>query len=185
MIPYVRNLIEYTKGDEDTDYLKLTSCLHIKSDTYNITEEDVINVIKQYTHGKPMRRVSSSEKIRDTIMNTADAIAAEENPNPVLIQNKIALSIAIRLLAEQYLHDKLIESGKTEEELSVSGTQTGKWTGMYKMALPNDEHKSIIEKVNMMTPELIHVNSFMFEPIIDMSISHLISLYKQCRDELS
>ena len=40
--------------------------------------------------------------------------------------------MAIRLKAEQYLHDRLIQTGKTEEELSsVKGVQTGKWTGWY------------------------------------------------------
>ena len=28
---------------------------------------------------------------------------------------------------------------------------------------------------------IIHINSFMFEPLIDMSIYHLISLYKDCK----
>ena len=37
--------------------------------------------------------------------------------------------------------------------------------------------ETIIEEVNIMTPELIHLNSFMYEPLIDMSIYHLLSLY--------
>ena len=30
-IPFIRNLIEYTKGDKDADFIKLTSLLHWKS----------------------------------------------------------------------------------------------------------------------------------------------------------
>ena len=30
-----------------------------------------------------------------------------------------------------------------------------------------------------MTPENIHLNSFMYEPILDMSDSHLRALYKE------
>ncbi len=38
LIPFVRNLIEYTsfQADKDSNYIKLTSCLHIKEDTKNI-----------------------------------------------------------------------------------------------------------------------------------------------------
>lgn len=117
----------------------------------------------------------------DTIMNTAESIANEQNPNIVHIQNKIVLSIAIRLMAEKYLKDKILASGVAEENLVVTGTQTGKWTEMYKKNCANDGNSTIIERVNMMTPELIHLNSFMFEPLIDMSIFHLIKLYKDCK----
>ena len=36
-VPFTRNIIEYTKGEADSDYLKLTSLLHWKSDTAQIT----------------------------------------------------------------------------------------------------------------------------------------------------
>lgn len=29
-----------------------------------------------------------------------------------------------------------------------------------------------------MTPENIHINAFMYEPLIDMSVNHLVDLYK-------
>ena len=36
----------------------------------------------------------------------------------------------------------------------------------------------VIKKVLMMTSENIHINNFMFEPIIDISSRHLKELYK-------
>ncbi|WP_346890365.1 hypothetical protein [Clostridium sp. UBA1056] len=33
----------------------------------------------------------------------------------------------------------------------------------------------ILEQVNLMTPENIHINSFMYEPILDLSDSYLKS----------
>ena len=41
------------------------------------------------------------------------------------------------------------------------------------------EEIKLLEQVNLMTPENIHINSFMYEPILDMSIIHLKSLYKK------
>ena len=184
MIPFVRNLIEYTKGERDTDYITLTECLHRKANTQNITIEQLINIMIGFTQGKGMKRPKSADKIYDLIMQTADGIIAEANPDQVLIENKVCLSIAVRHLAENYMHDKMISAGKTEKDLVVEGTQTGKWTGMFKKVCPKDPHYDIIERVNMMTPELIHINSFMFEPLIDMSVYHLIQLYKDCKDQL-
>lgn len=181
MIPYVRNLVEYTKGDSDSDYMLLTSCLHQKSDTMTITEREVINIMSGYTQGKGMKRIANDNKVYDTIISTADSISAEATPNPITIENKIVLSIAIRLLAEKYMHDKIIAAGGTEAELRCSGVQTGRWTGIYKSRIPNDPNSNIIERVNMMTPEIIHLNSFMYEPLIDMSVHHLIKLYNDCK----
>lgn len=184
MIPFVRNLIEYTKGTDSPEYTTLTNCLHMKADTGNITEAQVLDIFTDYTLGKSVKRVKTNNKIYDLIINTADSIVIESSPNPVLIENKIVLSIAIRHLTERYMHDKIIATGKDENFLIVKGNQTGKWTGKYKQTCPIDSNKGIIERVNMMTPELIHLNSFMFEPLIDMSISHLIKLYKDCKERL-
>ena len=35
----------------------------------------------------------------------------------------------------------------------------------------------VLDRVNLMTPENIHLNSFMYEPILDMSDDHLRRLY--------
>lgn len=184
MIPFVRNLIEYTKGESVPEYITLTDCLHMKDNTMSITESQVLDILNDYTLGKGLKRIKTINKVYNLIMDTADAISSEATPDPVLIENKIVLSIAIRHLAEQYMHEKIIASGEDEASLIVSGNQTGRWTGLYKNACPIDRNKDIIERVNMMTPELIHINSFMFEPLIDMSIYHLIKLYKDCKDHL-
>jgi len=34
-----------------------------------------------------------------------------------------------------------------------------------------------MDRVNLMTPENIHLNSFMYEPILDMSAEHLARLH--------
>lgn len=181
MIPYVRNLIEYTLGEGSAEYGRLTECLHQKSNTHSITISDILHIMAGYTQGMGMQRPASSGRVYDLIIATADGIAAEVNPDPVIIQNKIVLSIACRQLAEKYMHDMLIFAGKTEADLCCAGNQTGKWTQLYKNTLPNDSKRRIIERVNMMTPELIHLNSFMYEPLIDLSLNHLIALYNDCK----
>lgn len=185
MIPFVRNLIEYTKGQSSLEFIKLTSCLHIKTDTKTISERDVINILKDYTLGKGVNRVESDRSIYSLIMNTADGITQETNINPVNLENKIVLSIAIRLLAEEYLQKKYFETGKTDDDFKqIKNKQTGRLVKIYKNSFPDDANRYVVEKVNMMTPEHIHINSFMFEPLIDISVNHLINLYRDCKEKL-
>ncbi|SHN94260.1 FIG00831056: hypothetical protein, partial [bacterium endosymbiont of Bathymodiolus sp. 5 South] len=62
---------------------------------------------------------------------------------------------------------------------NISKNQTVELFNEYK-TLPNIKIKDIkvLEQVNLMTPENIHLNSFMYEPILDMNSDELIKLYK-------
>jgi len=42
----------------------------------------------------------------------------------------------------------------------------------------------ILNRVLMLTSENIHLNNFMFEPLVDISILYLKKLYNQCKTEL-
>ena len=74
----------------------------------------------------------------------------------------------------------VLTAGLTEANLAVISNQTAEWTKLLKQHCPNDPKKDVIEQVNIMTPEIIHINSFMYEPLIDLSVHHLIELYKEC-----
>ena len=60
----------------------------------------------------------------------------------------------------------------------IQNNQTGKLLGQYKK-LCSEQHDNILlmNKVSLMSSENIHINSFMFEPIIDMSIKSLVDLF--------
>lgn len=178
MIPFVRNLVEYTNGEND-DYSTLTSCLHLKSDTMIITDNQVIDIVKNYNKGRGYARPGTNTPVYNIIIKTADSIAAEAKVDEVKIENKIVLSIACRLKIEQYLKRQLIAAGLAEADLEVTSLQTAAWTKLLKTHRPNDPNRSIVEQVNMMTPEIIHINSFMYEPLIDLSVIYLVELYRK------
>ena len=185
MLPFVRNLIEYTEGKyvskdvPNPKYLKLTSCLHQKLDTKTITIKDVAEIMEPFTHGKGIKHSKSESSFYSLVLETARKISVDKNLDPIGIENKIVLSIAIRLLAEEYMHDKMIAIGKSESDFQAKRNQTNDWTRKLREYCPYDSNLSVLEEVNIMTPELIHINSFMFEPLIDMSITHLLKLYQQ------
>ena len=93
----------------------------------------------------------------------------------VVLENKIVLSIAIRLELEIFLKQVLAVNNIS---LECSSTQTRVWSELAKPFL-SDEQIAIVDEVNLMTPESIHLNSFMYEPIIDMSDWALKTLYQE------
>ena len=53
--------------------------------------------------------------------------------------------------------------------------------GLHKESCDNNEKLEILEEVSLITPENIHFNSFMYEPILDLGIDHLKDLYQKTK----
>lgn len=81
--------------------------------------------------------------------------------------------MAIRLKAELYMINKL----GGFENLDIKGDQTRNLFMDYKDNFDDEHTIELFEEVSMMTPENIHINSFMFEPILDMDDYYLKKLY--------
>ena len=95
----------------------------------------------------------------------------------IQLEEKIVLSIGIRLKAEKLLIDKINDQSYVD---SIQKHQTSKLIRKYSRNGNADENIiKIMNKVSLMTPENIHLNSFMFEPILDMSMHHLKTLYQE------
>lgn len=168
-IPFVRNIIEYTKGKNE-DYNAITKILHIKVDSNSIKISHLKDIFKNYFDISFTTDITEDENLQDIVDNVAiDCLNDDEGVNLV---NKIILSIAIRLRAEKYMLSKLVF------EKQIKKDQTSYLFEQFKSE--NEELKneiSILEQVILITPENIHVNSFMYEPILDMSDVHLKKLY--------
>lgn len=60
---------------------------------------------------------------------------------------------------------------------TIKSNQTRKLFKKVEEIISHKE-KIILQRALMMTSENIHINSFMYEPILDTSIEHLKELYK-------
>ncbi len=179
LIPFVRNLIEYTRpqADKDNDYIKLTNCLHMKKDTETIKIQDISKIFDSVfgTERKKRKIEEDNSKLYfETIYNIAEKIYNDKNRNHIELQNKIIFSIAIRLKSEEWMLNKL------NQEFESTNNQTRELYDAIKKELSDDE-KRIIQKVLMITPENIHINSFMFEPILDISLDHLYTCFEEVK----
>ena len=183
-IPFVRNLIEYTEDDKNLDYLLLTSILHSKDDTKSITLGDIQRVFNEHwckSKALSFAEGREDELIYDVIISEADKITCYER---LEIENKIILSMASRLIAEEYMIRKLSElpNGETIlEKIKNNNNQSGRLVSAYHKYI-NDENAAMMDIIAMITPENIHINSFMFEPILDMSMRQLYEVYHRIKN---
>jgi hypothetical protein len=179
-MPFVRNLIEFKEGKND-DYKLLTHTLHRKLQdgaikaTVDITIADLQTPFSSVLSNVKFTFADTNKKIVDIIEEQIAVIKGDENSDSILLEDKIVLAIGIRLKTEEYMWSKV--SDKTV----IAGSQTGKLFQRYKDEFKQDQtHQEVIkilESVNIMTPESIHLNSFMYEPILDMGIDELKSLH--------
>ncbi|MFP6244973.1 hypothetical protein ACLGDP_00400 [Helicobacter pylori] len=179
LIPFVRNLIEYTsfQADKNDNYIKLTSCLHMKKDTKDIQIQDISKIFDSvFGTGRKKKKIEedNSKLYFEAIYNIAEKIYNDKNYNHIELQNKIILSMAIRLKSEKWMLNKL------NQEFESTNNQTRELYDAIKKELSDDE-KRVIQKVLMITPENIHINSFMFEPILDISLDHLYTCFEEVK----
>lgn len=171
-IPFYRNLCEYS--GKDIEYSKLTCFLHLKTtplDTLAVKISDLWNLINPFLNNTFFS--GADEDYYSSVIRIASACATDTT-NEVLLDNKLVIAIAIRLLTEKFMKNTLILNGQVCSD--AGSNQTREWFNQVKPFLTS-EQISVIEEVNLITPESIHLNSFMFEPLIDISDWTLKDLY--------
>ncbi len=186
-IPFVRNLIDFKNG-KNGDYLLLTHALHHKNEdtvqniraTNDICIGDLETVFSGVLSGISFQFSDKTKKIVDVVDSLIVEIKNQTNGDSIVLEDKIILAIGTRLNAEKYMWLQVLD--KTE----ISGSQTGRLFQRYKDEFKEDKtHNETIktlESVNIMTPENIHLNSFMYEPILDMGIEELKNLHDKVCD---
>jgi len=185
-IPFVRNLIEYKCDSDTNDYPLLTHLLHYKDEdktknikaTNEICISDIELTFSKVLSNKPFEFDNKDkEKLVDVIKSLAIEIKNQRNGDSIVLEDKIILAIAIRLKAEEYMWSKVTD------QKPILGNQTGKLFQRYKdefgKVQNHEDAIKILESVNIMTPEHIHLNSFMYEPILDMGIDELENLHEK------
>lgn len=180
-ITFVRNIAEYS--GQETIFSKLTSLLHYKEDTESITVAHLQANFKVILLDKATLILPDPEIfVIDLIFSSANNIMAENAQN-IDLENKIVLAMAIRLRAEKFMVTKINDLTFWH---NISVNQTFELISRYKANFSAELNNiALLEQVNLMTPENIHLNSFMYEPILDMSNDHLKQLYNSVMNDLN
>ena len=182
-IPFLRTLLELQgKGDDDGDYSSLTSMLHVNKHS---DEQKILNFKEVYKNVLDkeisIESYDEKEKVREFIEKVIEKVIEEEMSGTSIKENelykKVCLSVGVRLLAEEFCIDKL---GKKKEDIEHS---TEIFSDFLKEDVGSVEEREMIKGVSMGTPDYIHTNSFMYEPLIDQSADDLLELYKNLKSK--
>lgn len=185
-IPFMRNVIEYTQGTknpdrtDNADYLTLTRMVHYKDESDALTFADYKAIFERTFPNTPFPEITLDFGIMDQIFATADNCQnAEDGVN---LEHKIVLSLATRVWAERYMIGKIRGD---EPGFDPSRKQTGQLFQTFKEKFNNQTDEiSLLRRVNLITPANIHINAFMYEPILDMGFGELVKLYQDVKDHL-
>ena len=176
-IPFVRNLIEYTKGDHDSDYRKLTSLLHWKDDTDQITIGNYLDIYNRLFGTTYV--ASNIQPVIELLFLKANEICNQTIHDGLNLEDKVLLSIAIRLKAEIFITERIRVLKSDTNYWCQSSSQFGALMKEFESLDSLAPEIRTLEKVSLTVSSNIHLNSFMYEPILDLSIEHLISLYRE------
>ncbi len=194
LIPFVRNLVEFGQdrniSQTGNDFLFLTALLHEKSNSHQITFGQILPLYQSYNGVTAFHaEVSLGDIVLGSLYDVCDAITATDT----LLENKIILAMGIRHKAEEYMIFKINQfqgqllwrnerqncSGSSLHFLTVVANMTNQTRELlngYKQ-FGEDNSIAVLNEVSIMTPENIHLNSFMYEPLLDMDVQELLNLY--------
>ncbi len=198
LIPFVRNLIEYGT-DRDicqtgSDFIYLTSLLHEKANSHTITFADIEPLYQNYMGVTNFGTViTPTDSVLRKLYFICDSITAMDTE----LENKIILAIGVRHKAEEFMllqirtyggqlnwrdrrNNVIVTSTEFLNYVENTSNQTRELLNGYQQFGVNDKI-SILNEVSIMTPEHIHINSFMYEPLLDMDITELLGLYQRVK----
>lgn len=171
-IPFLRNLVEMQKGDTDPTFRTLTSMLHWKDDSAKLTVGD-LDAIFNAMCGTKGNSPDPHKPVWDLIKDAAQSCMGEMAG--LNLENKICLAVAIRMTSEQAMISKINDPKFVAD---IDANQTGVLLSRFKKQFPKELAAiATLDRVALMTPENIHVNAFMYEPLVDMGDEHLKKLF--------
>ncbi len=175
-ISFMRNLIEYTRGEQDAEFLKLTSLLHWKTDSAAI----LVSELDEIYNGLFGTNGASTDPTQSAVsLIEQEAERCITAPEGINFANKVVLAIATRLVAERFMAARINDPAFLA---AISSNQTSALLRKFHELFTNEvDTHSVLQRVVLMTPENIHLNSFMYEPILDMSDGHLRKLFADVR----
>jgi len=177
-VPFARNLIEYNtdKYDLDPNYILYTKLIHYRPFAASIRMSQLMKGLnKQFCVTFP--NIAPNLTVYNYIETEALLIAGQTTIDQRL-EDKMLLTIALRIKCEKFMYKQILKRDKTIKA-RISKLIMGKLLGEYKALYPNSKHLALISTVNLLVPPHIHVNNFMYEPMIDYSIEYFRNLYKE------
>lgn len=174
-IPMVRELVAIRGGKNSEGYGTLSSALHGREGS-SISFGDLHQIFQTYWDCGALE--NDGERVCDVTRQVCKELY--DRDGSLKLQEKVAMALGIRLIVEGCL-GRLYASRNRE---LPDSEKMGKLVKDYREHFSDDYrlHGGIAEDAAVITPENIHVNSFMYEPLVDIGSQRFFDLYKRCMD---
>lgn len=170
-LPFARGIYQYLDNKEKSEFF--LNLFHIKENTKSI---EIGKISDELLDLGLLVRFNIDEyknkKYFDVLVDLSNSII-KDGITYYDIRQKLIISIACRLLAE----DIMIQ-GDYSRIQNISDKQTRTLRNNLA-AMLSDSIKRLVDKVLLCTSEFIHMNSFMYEPLVDIDPKDLGDLYKE------
>lgn len=175
-IPFIREIL-YHIDPNSCDYKRLTAVLHWRTETKEVLLKHLVEILQNRLKGsKTNIPDDDNRQVFEIIFEEADKCIQSMSSEPNLT-SKLILSIAIRLRVERYISKKI---GRT---FSLNGEIKNTYHLIEEYRRKGlSEHLDTLNNANFITADTIHLNSFMYGSILDMSDKHLKDLYNKIKE---
>lgn len=170
LIPLARNMVQLESNASDPDYIKTTEYLHYIDSSDQLLLDDLDNLYLRYNIKKKPEHINLGYIA--TLKSVAIDIINSNRLKETSIKEKLLLGIFLRVFSEKYLYDSYELYTGVKPSITFGSDYSTKLYDGIKEKLPSNE-LNVIESSRVIAPSFIHVNSFMYEPLIDVGTERL------------
>ncbi|MHB8096563.1 MAG: hypothetical protein ACYDEI_02760 [Erysipelotrichaceae bacterium] len=169
LIPFLRNS-EQLRNNK-AKYVSLCRFVHYNEETENLKLSDIKEIFDEENVCLPER--FDERTYLEHLSNVIDGLLNKVTINETQLEAKINLGLFIRVFMERFLWKKYVEIYQSEP---INLSKYDKTNELYNKIKPNLTKEEIItiDTCLITSPSFIHVNSFMYEPLIDIGCERLI-----------
>lgn len=175
ILPFLRNIIQLQNNSKDENYKLLTKFLHYDLELESRSISELNQIFDDYKIKHDSFSFNYLEKL-DEVVESIISNGSEETD----LENKILLGMYLRIFSDKYLYNKYVNFNGTDPSFSDNRNFSSKLFNAIKGSI-SDSERIIIQTAQTIAPSFIHVNSFMFEPLIDVGTAKLIESARDIR----
>ena len=177
LIPFARNLAQLKESGHSDEYLSLTKYLHYSPE---IETMDFSLLKKPFEECGAKMAVPLKVSYWGTLnQKIADMISTP--PKETDLRSKVIFGVYIRLANDRFMWKKYKAIHSSDPSVISDPNQSRELFELVKNDLTSEE-KSVVQTAMTIAPSFIHLNSFMYEPLIDVGGEKMIAVAKDLAD---
>src|SRR5574344_1421317 len=177
-IPFIRNILQFETNSSNPGVQSLDCYLHYDGQLSETLDFNVLSSVLAGTKRPRATMIGASDHYLKTLLGTVSAIVNSPNGvNETELSYKITMGIFIRVFMERVMHKIIADNGRVFSNNANPYNRTKSLFDVAKSYMSPDQISHFYE-AEVISPSLVHANSFMYEPLIDVGSNALVSMTK-------